>query len=98
MAGIHCAALRRNNVDRTVEAFIQRNVRIDEAFQDVDTGGECLGQVAIHGSGALRVGARKIERYIFAVQSDASAEMNWFGGDAVIIQLIFGFESSTGQL
>src|ERR1700689_2029517 len=98
MSCVYGRALRGNHVDGAVESFVQRDVRIDEAFQNVNTSGKSLGQVSVHGCRPLRVRSGKIKSDALPIQSDQRFDVDWLTGNAIVIQIVFGFKGTAGEL
>ena len=86
VAGVEDQPLRSDHLDRLVEALVDRDVRIHQALQDIDAGGEGLGEVAVHGGRPLRVRPPEVESDFAALHSDLGLQVHGTVRDAVVIE------------
>ena len=87
-----------DHLDGLVEALVDRDVRIHQALQDVDAGGEGLGEVAVHGSRPLRVRSREVEGDLPVLQGDLGPQVDGTVRDAVVVQPSFRLVRALGQV
>ena len=96
-AGVHGRTRRSDHLDQLVQALVDRNVRVQQAFQNVDAGGEGLRQVAVHGRRPLPVRSGEVEPDAAAVQRHPGLQVNGPVADPVVVQPPLGFERPPGQ-